>query len=131
MSMTYNYSRDDRETISIPNPDYDPLIPESEIEIEVDNPKYDPGERHFDSWYLDGNSWLGKSASENIAEFEEQKARMQERYFVYDDIQRQSIADHEITRWYIKTSQNYMIPTDLFRYCSKNATLNGVLNSLT
>lgn len=24
-----------------------------------------------------------------------------------------------------------MIPTDLFRYCSKNATLNGVLNSLT
>ena len=56
---------------------------------------------------------------------------MQERYFVYDDIQRQAIIDHEITRWYIKTSQNYMIPTDLFRYCHKNATLNSVLNSLT
>ena len=136
MTKSYNYDRDENPTISNPNyitdpanrpPDYDPNTPET-----IPNPDYNPGEYAFDIWYMDGYRWEGATAAnpEESAELEEQKSRLQ-RYFIYDEYQKQAIHDHLITDWYVDTNQNYMIPTDLFRYCHKDATLSNVLNNLS
>lgn len=130
---TYNYDRDER--VTIPNPDYiadealrpvdyDPLTPET-----ISNPDYNPGEQAFDIWYLDGYGWEGATSIDS-AGLAEQKNRLQ-RYFIYDNYQKQSIIDQNITDWYVDTTQNYMIPTDLFRYCHKEANLSGVLSGLS
>lgn len=133
MSKSYNFDRDERQTIPNPNyiadpanrpPDYDPSTPET-----IPNPEYNPGEQAFDIWYLDGYGWDGATSTEQ-SELDAQKARLQ-RYFIYDQYQAQSIQDNAITDWYTESHQNYMIPTDLFRYCHKEATLSGVLNSLS
>ena len=136
MVKTYNYDRD--ENIDILNPnyianpdnrpeDYDVDTPET-----IPNPDYNPGEYAFDIWYLDGYGWEGATAlnPEDAAELALQKDRLQ-RYFIYDDYQKQSIQDNIVTEWYTDTNQNYMIPTDLFRYCHKDATLSNVLNDLS
>ena len=93
------------------------------------SPDYNPGEQAFDVWYLDGYGWEGASSSEpGLADV---KARLAEKYFKYDAQQKLAIEQHEANGRYIDSRQNYMIPTDLFRYCSKDCTLSGVLDGLT
>ena len=59
-----------------------------------------------------------------------QKIRLNNKYFIYDTQQKQSIANNIITGWYTNSHQNYMIPSDLFRYCSNIADLSDVLSNL-
>ncbi len=136
MVKTYNYDRDERLTLPNPNyianpdnrpEDYDVNTPET-----IPNPDYNPGEYAFDIWYLDGYGWEDATAldPDDQAELDSQKDRLQ-RYFIYDDYQKQAIIDNNLTEWYIETNQNYMIPTDLFRYCHKEADLSGVLEHLS
>lgn len=78
---------------------------------------------------MDGYGWEGASSSEpGLADV---KARLAEKYFKYDAQQKLAIEQHEANGRYIDSRQNYMIPTDLFRYCSKDCTLSGVLDGLT
>lgn len=39
--------------------------------------------------------------------------------------------DNIETEWYIDTQQNYIVPTDLFRYCAPNPLLYGIFNNIT
>ena len=124
MVKTTNYSQDDR--LEIPNPDYDP-DEEGSLET-IPNPMYDPGETHFDSWYLDGYGWEGAMSAEPGLDL--QKNRLN-KYFKYDTLQKQALLDHLERDWTVDGYQNYAIPTDLFRYCHADATLENVLNSLS
>lgn len=97
------------------------------------NPRYNPGEYAFDSWYLDGYGWENAIAQDPLlqSELEDQKQRLYSDYFVYDDKQK-SVLIHQTQydRYKNDSYQNYIIPTDLFRYCSKNATLANILKDL-
>lgn len=154
MVKTYNYDRDD--DIIIKNPAEQPMVPNPEYDAEdnpdVDktildpdyvayfsNPKYNPGEYTYDTWYLDGRPWERVSPVVD-EDYEDQRLRLFSKYFRYDEFQAEAIKNHSIgdptkeeqpTEWYIDTQQNYAIPTDLFRYCHEECTLNEVLNSLT
>lgn len=97
----------------------------------VINPK-NTSEMIFDEWYLDGFGWEGATAL-NPAEQSELnavKSKLQPLYFDYDDRQKEVIRTQLELERYIPTYQNYMVPTDLFRYCSEKCTLAGVLNNL-
>ena len=122
---TYNYDRDDN--LTIPNPNY--VVGGTEPET-ISNPEYNPGEFAFDIWYLDGYGWDGTSSIEDQSGLDEQKSRLS-KYFSYDAQQAVAISNNLSTEWYIESNQNYMIPTDLFRYCSNECTLSEVLSGLT
>ena len=97
--------------------------------------EYDPDSNSvcFDSWYLDGYGWENVTA-ENQEEQEELnnlKASLYNDYLSYDESQKNAILQHNETDRYVDSNQNYMIPTDLFRYCDKDCTLSGVLNHLS
>lgn len=81
---------------------------------------YNPGEQAFDVWYLDGYGWEGASSSEEG--LEEVKSRLQNKYFKYDEMQKLAI-EQEDTERASHGYQNYMIPTDYFRYCAPSCTL--------
>lgn len=86
----------------------------------------------FDDWYLDGYGWEGATAlnQSEQEELEEMKTRLQPLYFDYDLKQKEVIRTQQLYERYVDTYQNYMIPTDLFRYCSKNCTFIDILNFL-
>ena len=101
----------------------------------VKNPEYNPGEYAYDIGYLDGYGWEGATTAdvendEDLNSLVSQKARLYDRYFKYDDYQKQAIIYQE-TGFSVESHQNYMIPTDLFRYCDSSCTLLGVLEYLT
>lgn len=129
---SYNYDRDER--LTIPNPDYiapgnpKPADYDEATPATIPNPDYNPGDQAFDIWYLDGYGWEGATSAD--PDLADQKERLQ-RYFIYDEYQKQAILDNNATDWYVQTNQNYMIPTDLFRYCHKDCTLSNVLSSLS
>lgn len=93
---------------------------------DVSSPDYNPGEQAFDVWYLDGYGWEGASSSESG--LSEVKARLQEKYFKYDEQQKVALSQLDTGRAEIGY-QNYMIPTDYFRYCSSSCTLSGSMES--
>lgn len=93
------------------------------------SPDYNPGETTFDVWYLDGYGW--EEASSNESGLAEVKTRLTEKYFKYDTQQKLAIQQQQTLGRYIDSHQNYMIPTDLFRYCHRDCTLNNVLAHLT
>lgn len=102
----------------------------------IKNPKYNPGEYAFDTWYLDGYGWTDASTSESTlndnTDLTKVKERLTELYFKYDTKQALISSDVNSGVYYKeKVLQNYAIPTDLFRYCSSNATLGKVLYNLT
>lgn len=83
---------------------------------------YNPGEYAFDVWYLDGYGWENAaSTEEGLADC---KSRLQSRYFNYDIQQATAIAQQGTERAEFGY-QNYMIPTDYFRYCTTSCTLEG------
>ena len=127
---SYNYDRD--ENAVIPNPLY--TVGGSEPETIV-NLNYNPGEYAFDVWYLDGYGWEGAATTEptlnNGSDLDDVKTRLELKYFIYDAQQKDVILQQNgNTPRYVDTYQNYMIPTDLFRYCSSSCTLNSVLSDL-
>lgn len=132
LKKSYNYDRN--EVQMIPNPDYianpedQPEDYNQDTPEMIFNPDYNPGEYAFDIWYLDGYGWENAYSSE--LGLQEQKDRLY-KYFKYDEYQKQSIADNLDTEWYIDTNQNYMIPTDLFRYCAKDPDLTQTLKGLS
>lgn len=81
---------------------------------------YNPGEQAFDVWYLDGYGWEGASSTESG--LEEVKARLTNKYFKYDEQQKTAISQQDLDRSEIGY-QNYMIPTDYFRYCASSCSL--------
>lgn len=84
------------------------------------SPDYNPGEQAFDVWYLDGYGWEGASSSESgLADV---KSRLTEKYFKYDTQQKTAISQAGNGRAEIGY-QNYMIPTDFYRYCHADCTL--------
>lgn len=89
---------------------------------DADSEDYNPGEQAFDVWYLDGYGWEGASSSE--PGLSEVKTRLQEKYFKYDEQQKVALSQLDTGRAQMGY-QNYMIPTDYFRYCSPNCTLSG------
>ena len=89
---------------------------------------YNPGEMAFDIWYLDGYGWEGATSTESG--LDEVKSRLSDKYFKYDAQQKLVIQQQAQYERYMDTYQNYMIPTDLFRYCSKDCTCSGVLSDL-
>lgn len=91
------------------------------------SPDYNPGEQAFDIWYLDGYGYEGASSSEEG--FEEFKSRIQDKYLQYDLKQKEAIVQQEKGRSEIGY-QNYMIPTDYFRYCASNCTLSQAFTDL-
>ena len=99
----------------------------------VKNIRYNPGEYAFDDWYLDGFGWEGITAAnpDEQSELDNLKSILYDRYFVYDARQKEIYNDVNKNTYYKETVyRNYMIPTDLFRYCSTDATLAGVLKDL-
>ncbi len=147
MIKTHNYQRDDNLTITNPipigrvanplfidittTPGIEPTILDPDYIPIIVNPNYDPGLESYDSWYLDGYGWDDAPISNQ--ELQIQKTRIFDRYFVYDEIQKDVISDYtNVTpKIHIPTLQNYMIPADLFRYCSSEAKLSNVLNDLS
>ena len=87
----------------------------------------------FDDWYLDGYGWNGVTAlnAEEQNELDSLKSTIYNSYLQYDDTQTIVIQQQADNGRYMETRQNYMIPTDLFRYCNKSCTLIDVLPSLT
>lgn len=85
------------------------------------------GVNKFDSWYLDGYGFDGASSTDS--DFSTFKTSMST-YIDYDATQKQALVDNETTSFFRESHQNYAIPTDLFRYCSSNCTLSGILNDL-
>ncbi len=83
---------------------------------------YNPGEQAFDVWYLDGYGWEGASSSESG--LEEVKSRLNNKYFKYDTQQKTAISQQDLDRAEVGY-QNYMIPTDYFRYCAPSCTLEN------
>lgn len=96
---------------------------------DINSPNYNPGELAFDVWYLDGYGWSNANSAETG--LEEAKNRLTERYLKYDVLQKEVIQQQELLGRYKQCYQNYMIPTDLFRYCSKSCTCSKVLSDLT
>lgn len=84
------------------------------------SPDYNPGEQAFDVWYLDGYGWEGASSSESG--LEDVKSRLTEKYFKYDTQQKLALSQLGTGRAEMGY-QNYMIPTDYFRYCAPSCTL--------
>lgn len=89
-----------------------------------ESPDYNPGEQAFDIWYLDGYGMENASSSEEG--FEEFKQRLQDKYLVYDQQQKEALSQLDTERAEIGY-QNYAFPTDYFRYCSPSCTLEGAL----
>lgn len=81
---------------------------------------YNPGEQAFDVWYLDGYGWEGASSTESG--LEEVKTRLTDKYFKYDEQQKAAISQQNLDRSEVGY-QNYMIPTDYFRYCASSCSL--------
>ena len=103
-------------------------------QLYVKNPEYNPGEYAYDPWYLDGYGWEGATTIdvENDADANSlvnQKSRLYNKYFKYDDYQKQAIL-YQNTGFSVDSHQNYIIPTDLFRYCDYSCTLSGVIEYL-
>ena len=100
----------------------------------IKNPTYSPGEQAFDSWYLDGYGWVDAASNEPIlndaTDLNAVRTRLFDYYLRYDELQAEVLNTQDELNRYQECYQNYMIPTDLFRYCSPNATLKGVLDSL-
>lgn len=89
---------------------------------------YETKELEFDSWYLDGYGLEDASSSDET--FEQFKESLQEDYLQYDLKQKEALATLDLERSEIGY-QNYIIPTDYFRYCSKNCTLENALKGIT
>lgn len=130
MKKTYNYDRDDRQQLQINNPNYKPdgSTPDESQYLYIDNDKYNPGEMAFDIWYLDGYGWNGAhSDDEGLTEV---KDRLYNKYFKYDAKQSEAIV-HQETGRATEGYQNYMIPTDYFRYCDSSCTLEGSMTDFS
>lgn len=93
-----------------------------------DSEEYNPGEQAFDVWYLDGYGWEGASSSESG--LDAAKTRLNERYFKYDSQQKVAISQQDLDRSEVGY-QNYMFPTDYFRYCSSNCNFENSLADFT
>ena len=94
---------------------------------------FETGATTFDSWYLDGYGWTGATAAivGEQGELDALKASLNASYFNYDTTQATVITQHNQNGRYVDSNQNYMIPTDLFRYCNKSYTLTNVLQNLS
>lgn len=93
------------------------------------SPDYNPGELAFDTWYLDGYGWEGASSSESG--LEDVKTRLTDKYLKYDLQQKTAIQQQLENERAVIGYQNYMLPTDLFRYCAPMCTLSEALYDLT
>lgn len=93
------------------------------------SPDYNPGENAFDVWYLDGHGWDNATSTE--PGLEEAKARLTKRYFRYDELQKLAIQQEQENGRAETGYQNYMFPTDYFRYCDPSCTLEGALQDFT
>lgn len=92
---------------------------------------YETNTQDFDSWYLDGYGWDGATSTEDQAGLDTLKTDLTGSCFTYDTQQAEAINQQENgSGVYVKSHQNYIVPTDLFRYCLKDAALSGVFNTL-
>jgi hypothetical protein len=101
------------------------------------NSLYNPGDTAFDVWYLDGFGWdnaITTDTSTDDTSLANVKARLTTNYRTYftdDAAQKAALAtldpNSQYSEWGI---QNYAIPTDLFRYCSADCTLEYALADL-
>ena len=85
----------------------------------------------FDEWYLDGRGMVNAGSTD--IDFIEFKNVMTPKYLQSDIDQAAVITANTQTAGTYKdvVFQHYMIPTDLFRYCSDNCNLSGILSNLT
>lgn len=85
----------------------------------------------FDEWYLDGRGMVNAGSTD--IDFIEFKNMMTPKYLQSDIDQAAVITANTQTAGTYKdvVYQHYMIPTDLFRYCSDNCDLSGILSNLT
>lgn len=88
---------------------------------------YNPGEQAFDVWYIDGYGWEDATSSEEG--LEEAKARLN-KYFEYDARQKEALKQLESNPIAEPGYQNYAFPTDYFRYCSPECTLENSLSGM-
>lgn len=90
------------------------------------------GTLSFDEWYLDGYGWENATAKnpEEQEELNTLKNSLMVDYFNYDIEQKQVIINQESSGLFKDTYQNYMIPTDLFRYCDDSCNLSNILSTL-
>lgn len=86
------------------------------------------GTKGFDEWYLDGYGYEGAASADS--DFAAWKASIDSKYFVSDRKQKKVIEDQLALERYVPTKQNYIIPTDLFRYCNSKCRFAGVLSGI-
>lgn len=98
------------------------------------NYNFETNDYTFDTWYLDGYGWednlIANDPSEQ-SELDNLKLTLFEPYLKYDLQQKNVIIEHNNLDRYIETSQNYIVPTDLFRYCSELNTLSNVFQNFS
>jgi hypothetical protein len=75
-----------------------------------------------DDWCLDGYGAEGASSSFKTLVAD---------YIKYDEQQKAAIAACDSTGQGSTSVQNYMVPTDIFRYCSATCDLSGILQDLS
>ena len=86
---------------------------------DVNSIGYNLGETSYDVWYLDGYGWEDAPADAKTV-----KTLLTPNYLSYDSTQKLAIQQYE-NGWSELGYQNYMIPTDYFRYCSPSCTLEN------
>jgi hypothetical protein len=77
-----------------------------------------------DDWCLDG--YGAEGASDTFKNLEKVKECI-----AYDELQKECINAQNSTGNYKETFQNYLVPTDIFRYCSSDCDLSDILSDLS
>ena len=95
---------------------------------------YNPGDQAFDVWYLDGFGWTNASTTDSstdatsLANVKSRLTSNYRTYFADDNLQQVALSTLDPALQYSEYGfQNYAFPTDLFRYCSKDCTLESAL----
>ena len=83
---------------------------------------YNLGETSYDVWYLDGYGW--EDAPSDAASV---KTLLNTNYLSYDATQKLALQQQVENDRAEIGYQNYMIPTDYFRYCAPTCTLDGAM----
>lgn len=85
---------------------------------------------YSDFWRLDGTPWDEATAKSNgVSDTDWDK--LYEDYFQYDEAQELALSINNIYDSYQQIGyQNYILPTDIFRYCSSACTLENSLNGI-
>lgn len=98
---------------------------------------YNPGDQAFDVWYLDGYGWDEAATTDtstdatSLANVKNRLTSNYRTYFTDDSLQKTALATIDTNLKYSELGfQNYAFPTDLFRYCSPECTLDNALTGL-